>query len=111
MLQASCLQKFITVQKTNMLKSPQPWNSQNKFKKDYSQSKRIIQSADLTKNSYPRTITSSHPNDNVIKTSAKSQDKQQKSHDADHNQVNSEAPTTTWRFWKYLKLANHQVIQ
>jgi len=69
--------------------------------KDYSQSKVIIESADLTKNGYPRTITSSHPSDNV-KRQQKSQDKQQKSHDADHDQetmteqkVKSQASTTT----------------
>jgi len=38
--------------------------------KDYSQSKLIIKSVDLTENGYPRTLTSSHPSDNVIKTSA-----------------------------------------
>ena len=51
---------LITVQKTSLLKSPLPWNSQNKFKRGCSQSKLIIKSAD--------------PKDNVIKTSAKSQD-------------------------------------
>jgi len=40
------------------------------IKKDYSQSKLIIKSADLTENSYPRTLTSCHPSDNVIETSA-----------------------------------------
>jgi len=40
------------------------------IKKDYSQSKLVIRSAELTENSYPRTLTSSHPSDNVIKTSA-----------------------------------------
>jgi len=40
------------------------------IQKDYSQSKLVIKSADLTENSYPRTLTSSHPRDNVIKTSA-----------------------------------------
>jgi len=40
------------------------------IQKYYSQSKLIIKSADLTENGYPRTITSSHPSDNVIKTSA-----------------------------------------
>jgi len=44
----------------------QPEQSQ----KNYSQSKLIIKSADLTENGYPRTRTSSHPSDNVIKTSA-----------------------------------------
>jgi len=29
----------------------------------------MIKSADLTENGYPRTLTSSHPSDNVIKTS------------------------------------------
>jgi len=29
----------------------------------------IIKSADLTEDGYPRTMTSSHPSDNVIKTS------------------------------------------
>ena len=42
----------------------------DQIQKDYSQSKLIIESADLTENGYPRTITSSHPSDNVIKTSA-----------------------------------------
>jgi len=40
------------------------------IQKDYSQSKLIIKSADLTENGYPRTVTSSHPSGNVIKTSA-----------------------------------------
>jgi len=40
------------------------------IQKDYSQSKLIIESADLTENGYPGTLTSSHPSDNVIKTSA-----------------------------------------
>ena len=39
-------------------------------KKDYSQSKLIVKSADLTENGYPRTLTSSHPSGNVTKTSA-----------------------------------------
>jgi len=39
------------------------------LQKDYSQSKLIIKSADLTENDYPGTLTSSHPSDNVIKTS------------------------------------------
>jgi len=39
------------------------------IQKDYSQSKLMIKSADLTENGYPRTLTSSHPSDNVIKTS------------------------------------------
>jgi len=38
------------------------------IQKDYSQSKLIIKSADLTENGYPRTLTSSHQSDNVIKT-------------------------------------------
>ena len=46
----------------------------------------MIKSADGSESGYPRTTTSSHPNDNVIKTSAKSEDKQQKSRDADHDQ-------------------------
>jgi len=33
----------------------------------------IIKSADRTEDDYPNTTTSSHPNDNVIKTSAKAQ--------------------------------------
>jgi len=37
----------------------------------------IIKSADLTDNGYPRETTSSHPNDNVIETTAKSQDESQ----------------------------------
>jgi len=40
------------------------------IKKDYSQSKLIIKSADLTEDGYSRTLTSSRPSDNVIKTSA-----------------------------------------
>jgi len=40
------------------------------IKKDYSQSKLIIKSADLTENGYPMTLPSGHPSDNVIKTSA-----------------------------------------
>jgi len=40
------------------------------IQKDYGQSKLIIKSADLTENGYPRTLTSSHPSDNIIKTSA-----------------------------------------
>jgi len=68
---------------------------QGQIQKDCSQSKPITESADLTENGYPRTITSSHPNEEVIKTSAKSQGKQQKSHDADHDQVKPRAPTTT----------------
>ena len=40
------------------------------IQKDYSQSKLIIKSADLTEYGYPRTLTSSYPSDNVIKTSA-----------------------------------------
>jgi len=39
------------------------------IQKDYSQSKLIVESADLTENGYPGTLTSSHPSDNVIKTS------------------------------------------
>jgi len=57
--QVAC-NNFVVVQKTDLLKRPQPWNSQNKFKRGCSQSKPIIKSAD--------------PKDNVIKTSAKSQD-------------------------------------
>jgi len=60
--QVAC-KNFITVQKTSLLKSPQPWNSQDKFKRSCSQSTFIIKSAD--------------PKDNVIKTSAKSQDEPQ----------------------------------
>ena len=81
------------------------------IQKDYSRSKPIIESADLTENGYPRTTTSSHPNDNVIKTLAKSQDEQQKSHDVNHDQVKPRPPAATWRFWKYLKSANHRTIQ
>jgi len=51
------------------------------IQKDYSQSKLIIKSADLTENGYPRTLTSSHPSDNVIKTSA---------------EVTRQAAETTW---------------
>jgi len=40
------------------------------IQKDYSQSKLIIKSADLTEDGYPRTLTSSRPSDKVIKTSA-----------------------------------------
>ena len=40
------------------------------IKKDYSHLKLIIKSADLTEDGYPRTLTSSRPSDNVIKTSA-----------------------------------------
>jgi len=40
------------------------------IQKDYSQSNLVIQSADLTENGYPRTLTSSHHSDNVIKASA-----------------------------------------
>jgi len=40
------------------------------IQKDYSQSKLIIKSADLTEDGYPRTLTSSRPSDNVIETSA-----------------------------------------
>jgi len=40
------------------------------IQKHYSQSKLVIKSADLTENSYPRTLTSTHPRDNVTKTSA-----------------------------------------
>ena len=40
------------------------------IQKDYSQSKLIIKSADLTENDYPSTLTSSQPSHNVIKTSA-----------------------------------------
>jgi len=60
--QIAC-KNFITVQKTSLLKSSQPWNSQHKFKRGCSQSKLIIKSAD--------------PKGNVIKTSAKSQDESQ----------------------------------
>jgi len=41
------------------------------IQKDYSQSKLIIKSADLTEDGYPRTLNSCNPSDNVIKTSAK----------------------------------------
>jgi len=43
---------------------------QEQIQKYYSQSKLIIKSADLTDNGCPRTLTSSHPSDNVIKTPA-----------------------------------------
>jgi len=46
--------------KQSLLKDSQAWNNQDKFKRDYSQPKLIIKSADLK--------------DNFIKTSAKSQD-------------------------------------
>ena len=46
MLQASAFNNFIAVQKPGLLKTPQPWNSQNKFKRSCSQSKRIIKSVD-----------------------------------------------------------------
>jgi len=59
-LQASCLQQLYYCTENRLVKWPQPRNSQDKFKKGCSQSKRIIKSAD--------------PKDNVIKTSAKSQD-------------------------------------
>ena len=39
------------------------------IQKDYSHSKPIIKSDALTENGYPRTLTSSHPSDNVTKTS------------------------------------------
>jgi len=38
------------------------------IQKDYSQSKLIIKSDDLTENSYPRTLTSSYPSDNVSRS-------------------------------------------
>jgi len=52
------------VEISSSLKQPE------QIQKDYSQSKLIIKSADLTENGYPRTLTSSHPSDNVTKTSA-----------------------------------------
>jgi len=55
------------------------------IQKDSSQSKLIIKSADLTKSGYPGTLTSSRPSDSVIRTSGGSQDKQQKSREADHD--------------------------
>jgi len=55
------------------------------IQKDYSQSKLIVKSADLTENGYPRTLTSSHPSDNVIKTSAEVTRQAKKSHEADHD--------------------------
>jgi len=57
--QVAC-NNFMTAQKTGLLKSSQPRNSQDEFKRGCSQSKRIIKPVD--------------PEDNVIKTSAKSQD-------------------------------------
>jgi len=45
----------------------------------------------LTGNGYPRTTTSSHPNDNIIKTSAKSHE-QQISHGTNHDQGKPQAP-------------------
>jgi len=81
-----------TVQKTSLLKDSQAWNSQDKFKKVYRQSKPILESAD--------------PKDNVIKTSAKSQDESQDTNDnhmmSDHDQGKPQAPTVTWRCWKHL---------
>jgi len=38
------------------------------IQKDYSQSKLVIKSAELTENSYPKTLTSSHPSDNVSRS-------------------------------------------
>jgi len=58
-----CVQASLPVT-TYYLRQPE------QIQKDYSQSKLIIESADLTENGNPRTFTSSHPSDNVIKTSA-----------------------------------------
>jgi len=111
MLQASLPATTYYCTENKLAERPASLKLPAQIQKDYSQSKPIIESPDLIENGYPRTITSSHPKDNVIKTSAKSQHKQQKSHDADHDQGKPKAPTTTWRCWKYFKSTNHQTIQ
>ena len=84
------------------------------FQKDYNQSKLIIKSADLTENGYPRTLTSSYPSDNVIKTSEVTRQAAEItwgwSRLGNDDGIEGENPST-WRFWKHLKSANHQVIQ
>jgi len=59
-----CCTENKLVEMSSSLRQPE------QIQKDYSQSKLIIESADLTENGYPGTLTSSHPSDNVIKTSA-----------------------------------------
>jgi len=85
------------------------------IQKDYSQSKLIIKSADLTEDGYPRTLTSSRPSDNVSrshKTSSRNHMKLITTRKRWRNRKGKpQAPTTTWRCWKYLKSANHQTIQ
>jgi len=73
MLQANCLKQLIFVQKANLLKRPQTQGNQNKDKR-LQPIKADYWSADLTKNGYPKTLTSSHPGENVTKRQQKSQD-------------------------------------
>jgi len=71
------------------------------IQKGYSQSKPIIKSAD--------------PNNNVIETSAKSQDESQDTSEnhmmTDHDQVKPQAPTNYLKMLEVFESANHQVIQ
>jgi len=93
MLQASCLQQLYCctenrlAEKSAILKQPE---------RGCSQSKPIIKSADLK--------------DNVIKTSAKSQDTSKITWRLVTTRWKPKYLKFTWWFWKHLKSANHQTI-
>jgi len=84
MLQASCLQQLYCIE-NNLAERLTSLKQPGQIQKGYSQSKPIIKSADSA--------------ENVIKTSAKSQDESQdtsKNHMVpDHDQVNPRAPRST----------------
>ena len=70
MLQASLLVTTYYGTENKLAEISSSLRQPEQIQKDYSRSKLIIKSADLTENGYPRTLTSSHPSNNVIKTSA-----------------------------------------
>jgi len=69
-LQASLPATTYYCTENKLAEIPSSLRQPEQIQKDCSQSKLIIKSADLTENGYPRTLTSSHPSDNVTKTSA-----------------------------------------
>ena len=72
MLQASLPVTTYYCTENKLAEIPSSLRQPEQIQKDYSQSKLIIRSADLTDNGYPRTLTSSQPSDNVIKNVSRS---------------------------------------
>ena len=85
MLQASLPVTTYYCTESKLAETSSSLRQPEQIQKDYTQSKLVIKSADLTENGYPRTLTSSHPVTTSLKRQQKSQDKQQKSHEADHD--------------------------